>query len=470
MAVIKLDGGYNSLPISYKRGNPIPLDKSSVWYDYDLMMEYAATNGTAYVGQILSLVNAEDNSAKAYIILNQSGDLEEIGTGALISSIGDRLGDVETQISDIQLILNSVGAPADEDSEATGLFAEIAKKANAEDVYTKQETISKIEAEVAKASHLKRKEVASIDEIDVDAPDADEYVYMVPSGLSNEDNKYYEYLVMEIEIADDEGVVTKVKKVERIGSWEVNLNDYAKLTDLTTESNRAKDAEDALGERLSALETKDETNDSRFENIDKDIEDLNNNKVDKSWYNVENEDGTTSKVEGTLLTPEEKKKLSALVIDENGSVGVSGYVNVSKVQGLEEWMKDEAHKHLASLDEDNLSADTVNKINFITTVDTTSFTVSNGNLSLNDISINKVSGLQNVVTKVETLEDAINAEETGLNALHGRLSIIEGTYVTQDTFNTAVGNLNDLLTNKAKDLSDRINLLDQRMSWQDLEN
>lgn len=470
MAVIKLDGGYNSLPISYKRGNPIPLDKSSVWYDYDLMMEYAATNGTAYVGQILSLVNAEDNSAKAYIILNQSGDLEEIGTGALISSIGDRLGDVETQISDIQLILNSVGAPADEDSEATGLFAEIAKKANAEDVYTKQETISKIEAEVAKAPHLKRKEVASIDEIDVDAPDADEYVYMVPSGLSNEDNKYYEYLVMEIEIADDEGVVTKVKKVERIGSWEVNLNDYAKLTDLTTESNRAKDAEDALGERLSALERKDETNDSRFENIDKDIEDLNNNKVDKSWYNVENEDGTTSKVEGTLLTPEEKKKLSALVIDENGSVGVSGYVNVSKVQGLEEWMKDEAHKHLASLDEDNLSADTVNKINFITTVDTTSFTVSNGNLSLNDISINKVSGLQNVVTKVETLEDAINAEETGLNALHGRLSIIEGTYVTQDTFNTAVGNLNDLLTNKAKDLSDRINLLDQRMSWQDLEN
>ena len=470
MAVIKLDGGYNSLPISYKRGNPIPLDKSSVWYDYDLMMEYAATNGTAYVGQILSLVNAEDNSAKAYIILNQSGDLEEIGTGALISGIGDRLGDVETQISDIQLILNSVGAPADEDSEATGLFAEIAKKANAEDVYTKQETISKIEAEVAKASHLKRKEVGSIDEIDLDAPDADEYVYMVPSGLSNEDNKYYEYLVMEIEIADDEGVVTKVKKVERVGSWEVNLNDYAKLTDLTTESNRAKDAEDALGERLSALERKDETNDSRFENIDKDIEDLNNNKVDKSWYNVENEDGTISKVEGTLLTPEEKKKLSALVIDENGSVGVSGYVNVSKVQGLEEWMKDEAHKHLASLDEDNLSADTVNKINFITTVDTTSFTVSNGNLSLNDISINKVSGLQNVVTKVGTLEDAINAEETGLNALHGRLSTIEGTYVTQDTFNTAVGNLNDLLTNKAKDLSDRIDLLDQRMSWQDLDN
>jgi hypothetical protein len=50
MAVIKTNGGYNSLPISYKRGNPIPLDKSAVWYDYDLMVAYATSNPTAYVG------------------------------------------------------------------------------------------------------------------------------------------------------------------------------------------------------------------------------------------------------------------------------------------------------------------------------------------------------------------------------------------------------------------------------------
>jgi hypothetical protein len=41
MANIKQNGGYNALPISYKRGNPIPLDQSSVWYNYDLMADYA---------------------------------------------------------------------------------------------------------------------------------------------------------------------------------------------------------------------------------------------------------------------------------------------------------------------------------------------------------------------------------------------------------------------------------------------
>jgi len=57
MAVIKTEGGYNALPISYKRGNPIPLDKTEIWYDYNLMAEYAASNPVAYVGQILGLVD-----------------------------------------------------------------------------------------------------------------------------------------------------------------------------------------------------------------------------------------------------------------------------------------------------------------------------------------------------------------------------------------------------------------------------
>jgi hypothetical protein len=50
MAVIKKDGSYMSLPKSYKRGNPIPLDISSVWYSYNEMSEYAKNNPTAYVG------------------------------------------------------------------------------------------------------------------------------------------------------------------------------------------------------------------------------------------------------------------------------------------------------------------------------------------------------------------------------------------------------------------------------------
>ena len=78
MAKIKLDGGYNSLPISYKRGNPIPLDTTSVWYDLTELETYAKEGVTAYVGQVLTLV--EDNKTTVFVIANEAGDLEPVGT------------------------------------------------------------------------------------------------------------------------------------------------------------------------------------------------------------------------------------------------------------------------------------------------------------------------------------------------------------------------------------------------------
>lgn len=82
MAVIKKDGGYMPLPISIKRGNPIPLDASSIWYDAALMADYAKTNVTAYVGQILVHVDETNNTAKVYVISNTAGDLTPVGEGA----------------------------------------------------------------------------------------------------------------------------------------------------------------------------------------------------------------------------------------------------------------------------------------------------------------------------------------------------------------------------------------------------
>lgn len=103
------------------------------------------------------------------------------------------------------------------DDIADGLEEEIGKKANAADVYTKTEADEAIGKAVAAADHLKRKIVDSKEEIDIDAPDAMQYIYMVPSGLTASDNKYYEYIVLE-----DNGV----KYVEQVGNWEVDLKDY----------------------------------------------------------------------------------------------------------------------------------------------------------------------------------------------------------------------------------------------------
>lgn len=69
-----------TMPKGIQRGNPFPLDVSSVWYSYDAMAAYAAQNPTAYVGQILSLV--EGGKSTAYLINNEAGDLVKIGSGS----------------------------------------------------------------------------------------------------------------------------------------------------------------------------------------------------------------------------------------------------------------------------------------------------------------------------------------------------------------------------------------------------
>jgi hypothetical protein len=79
MAIIKKDGGYNALPISYKRGNPIPLDTTAVWYNKTDLETYAQSGVTAYVGQILTLVNEELKSVEVYKIVDKEGNLELVG-------------------------------------------------------------------------------------------------------------------------------------------------------------------------------------------------------------------------------------------------------------------------------------------------------------------------------------------------------------------------------------------------------
>lgn len=83
MAVIQKEYNYMAFPQSFSRGNPIPLDKSSLWFSMEEMSNYSKTDATAYVGQILTLVNEADNSATAYIISNAAGDLVEVGAATL---------------------------------------------------------------------------------------------------------------------------------------------------------------------------------------------------------------------------------------------------------------------------------------------------------------------------------------------------------------------------------------------------
>ena len=121
MAKILTDSGYMALPINIKRGNPIPLDTTAVWYNKTELENYAATGATAYVGQILTLV--ADSKCEAYMISNEAGTLIKL---AQTTASGDLAHDVATLQGQVADLISKVGAKAGADTEATGLYKEIA--------------------------------------------------------------------------------------------------------------------------------------------------------------------------------------------------------------------------------------------------------------------------------------------------------------------------------------------------------
>ena len=121
MAVIMKDAAYMGFPLSIKRGNPAPVDTTAVWYNKTELETYAATGATAYVGQILTLV--ADSKCEAYMISNEAGTLIKL---AQTTASGDLAHDVATLQGQVADLISKVGAKAGADTEATGLYKEIA--------------------------------------------------------------------------------------------------------------------------------------------------------------------------------------------------------------------------------------------------------------------------------------------------------------------------------------------------------
>lgn len=233
-------------------------------------------------------------------------------------------------------------------------------------------------------------------------------------------------------------------------STNFNLTDYTTNASFNSEVQRAQKAEQDLSDRID-------------------------NKVEKVYYTITNEDGSTSKVEGTLLTPEEKEKLSALSIDEDGSVGISGTVSASNVQelynavvnivtGTGTGSYDGSQKEL-------LNIESGAEKNYINSVNEDNFTVTNGLLELKAVTPIQVTGLEQMMSTVDTLDKTINNETSGLTAVFTKVSNLENNlnnYVTVDNFNKTVGDLNELL-NSNKTIKSRLDEINTRLTWQDLE-
>lgn len=121
MATILNNAAYMALPMNIKRGNPIPLDTTAVWYNKTELETYAASGATAYVGQVLTLVSG--GKCEAYMISNEAGTLVKL---AQTTASGDLASDVANLQTQVNGLVAKVGAPAAGETAASGLYKLIA--------------------------------------------------------------------------------------------------------------------------------------------------------------------------------------------------------------------------------------------------------------------------------------------------------------------------------------------------------
>ena len=111
MAVNFNDSNYifSGLPIGFSRNNPIPLDKTEVWDNLDNLKDYAKSNPTAYVGQILTYVDKLNKTTTTYVISNEDGDIQELGAGSA-SGLESRLDSIDNILNGDTGLVTKVGS------------------------------------------------------------------------------------------------------------------------------------------------------------------------------------------------------------------------------------------------------------------------------------------------------------------------------------------------------------------------
>ena len=525
---------------SFARLNGQPLDKSEIWYSLAEAQAYAATEA-AYVGQILAVIDTENNKVVFYGVQDVSGTLKEVGstpvgdklsieivdgviqlkgfgtqyyayvpavknpeTGEIIESskyvltdgfkagleprgvanedklvlawyepgtetvedVAANIESVSKTVDGLDQTLNGegglvdqvdelktqVGTAADEaGSGATGLYAEIERidgelnnKPNTADV-TKQ-----IAEAVAGADHLRREIVEALPEINEADPNV---IYMVPTGLQEDDNKYHEWILIN-------------NVFEPVGSWEVDLSDYAKTTDVKTALDKKVDKIEGSRlitneeiEKLSGIETGAQVNvinsvstdftisedkELQLNAINQDkitgLTDILNTKVDKKTSTISNDDGSTTEVDWTLLSPDDKSKLDSIA------------------EGAEP-------NYIKAVEEE--------------------FTVTNGTLGINQIPISKITDLNDQLNVIQSNVSSLDKIINGTTAEEGQ--IVQGVvakledltttvnnlsnnfvnYVTVQDFNTVVGNLEEMKINNTNIMED-IDGIKEILSWKDI--
>lgn len=551
--------GFATLGVNLNRQKYGPLDISNVFTSQADLNYYlskgASTEGVSdywkntvpypYAGQYIALINNTTRTVTPYMLSEKAdGTFETIEVGGKLPEVDGETIKIENgkltavipeyidtnttykltvtsteedeEIQGVKITLTpydgeTAGTPqsyviADPDLSdyitASEFATELAKKANASNVYTKTETDTKIGEAIAAADHLKRKIVDAPgigetieDVININAADADQYIYMVPTGLQESDNKYREYIV----IIDGDN-----RYIEQVGNWEVDLTDYLTIADAETtyakkndvENNYAKKTdleeyvtEQELSTTLNGYATKDEiptdyVSDSEFktemakyetaetaagkyaaktETYTKDeVNNLLDNKVDTATATTDN--GIR------FINQTEINKLSKLNLDGE-EITISGSVNASQVKDLYNTVTSIVKGSAADLDPDTegiqlgLGIEEGAQVNKIDTV-SDEFNLNEKHLSIKDGGI--------AIAKIATLQDSLDDKATigQLTDVADRLIAVEG--ILNDTISeggvATLGLVSQVatLTDNVEEHAERITVLETAVKWQSI--
>lgn len=282
--------------VSFKPSSAFPLDAREYFENYAAALaaaqsavEAGSAESNYYFGQVLRVV---DGGVAALYQIQPDKTLAPVGGVAALDDITARVKDAE---DDIDALTEAVGGIDD-----------------------------KIAAAVAAANHLQFKVVDSYEAIDVNAEGAANYIYLVAKEGADGD-VHDEYMIIS-------------GKIELIGHTKVDLTDYAKSADIEAAYVKKETGKrlmtDAEGTKLSGLLGIKSVSGELLlgEDGQLSVQEIAQAKVTGL---IDALDGKVDKVAGSrLMTTEEANKLAKLVLNADGSVGLSGTVNAENVQGL----------------------------------------------------------------------------------------------------------------------------------------
>ena len=493
----------------FQRTGAFPLDRSSLFSSYEDAVLYASgggderkLGGSSYVGQPITVYDANTNTVTLYLIeadrslkevgsvpvgdnlsievVNNNIQLKGFGTGyyKYIPAVKDETtGEIKTPssyqytegfISGLEpRVINNNGAleiawyePSEEtiegiSSKVTSIEKSLEDKANKNDVYTKTETDTAIASAINGANHLRRKIVKSLDDIYETAEDAHLYIYMVPTGLQEDDDKYDEYVVID-------GLL------EKVGSWEVDVSNYTTKEELNGLSSIVADNKDELDEKILNLKTDLEDEIKRATAAEA-----------ANAANIEKKADKATTLEGYGITDTyTKDEITELISD------ITGGESAADVKAELTAFKTTTETTIQSI-QSELKELAGAEPNFIVSVDSSNFAVTNGNLELISVAPSQVEGLQEILDtgvslvtaeEKEALQKVLAGDYVNLiTSVSDNFSIVDGELqlvnVPQSALIDVVGDITQLINyTEGTTIVNEINDIRMLLAWQELEN